>query len=178
MSDQVELLAAEERVGLIDGAPWIRNQFELHGLVKDLGLAFYHLQDNVQKARRSVFGEDSSEGQTWLQELLHTFKHEGYNTAWDGLTAWRGRLRSPAKQRRESIDAVRGGTEGDDPLPGVHRAPLATRFRANGIGMQDDDPRVKRRGRRWDCQNAEAMMALAALHDSGMWNQHWTTLAV
>jgi hypothetical protein len=87
MSDQIELLAAEERVGLIDGAPWIRNQFELSGFVKDLGLDFYHLQDNVQKARRSVFGEDSSEGQTWLQELLHTFKHEGYNTAWDGLTA-------------------------------------------------------------------------------------------
>ncbi len=37
---------------------------------------------------------------------------------------------------------------------------------------------VKHRGRRWDSQNAEAMMALDALHDSGMWNQHWTTLAV
>ena len=33
--------------------------------------------------------------------------------------------------------------------------------------------RVKERGRRWDSENAEAMMALAALHNSGMWTQHW-----
>ena len=31
--------------------------------------------------------------------------------------------------------------------------------------------RVKGRGRRWDSANAEAMMALAALHDSNLWNQ-------
>ncbi len=36
--------------------------------------------------------------------------------------------------------------------------------------------RVKNRGRRWDADNAEAMMALAALHDSQMWQQHWETL--
>ncbi len=37
--------------------------------------------------------------------------------------------------------------------------------------------RVKGRGRRWESENAEAMMALAAVHDSGMWKQRWTTLA-
>ena len=37
--------------------------------------------------------------------------------------------------------------------------------------------RVKNRGRRWDTDNAEAMMALAALHDSRLWHQRWTTLA-
>ena len=179
MSDQIELPAAEERVGLIDGAPWIRNQFELHGLVTDLGLDFYHLQDNVQKARRSVFGEDSSEGQTWLQELLHTFKHEGYNTAWDGLTAWRGRLRSPAK-RSAANQLMQYVAERKEMI----RYPEFIEHHWQiGSGPTESEcktttHRVKHRGRRWDSQNAEAMMALAALHDSGMWNQHWTTLAV
>ena len=36
--------------------------------------------------------------------------------------------------------------------------------------------RVKNRGRRWDADNAEAMMALAALHDSHLWQQRWTNL--
>lgn len=36
--------------------------------------------------------------------------------------------------------------------------------------------RVKGRGRRWDAANAEAMMALAALHDARLWNEHWTSL--
>ena len=36
--------------------------------------------------------------------------------------------------------------------------------------------RVKDRGRHWDADNAESMMALAALHDSRLWHQRWTTL--
>ena len=36
--------------------------------------------------------------------------------------------------------------------------------------------RVKGRGRRWDAANAESLMALAALHDSRLWTQRWTTL--
>jgi len=35
--------------------------------------------------------------------------------------------------------------------------------------------RLKGRGRRWDSDNAEAMMALAALDDSKMWNKRWST---
>ena len=35
--------------------------------------------------------------------------------------------------------------------------------------------RVKGRGRRWDGDNAEAMMALACLDDSRMWQTYWAT---
>ena len=35
--------------------------------------------------------------------------------------------------------------------------------------------RTKGRGRRWDMTNAEALMALAALDDSDLWNTHWQT---
>jgi hypothetical protein len=34
--------------------------------------------------------------------------------------------------------------------------------------------RIKGRGRRWDIQNAEAMMALEALYQStGLWDRYW-----
>ena len=36
--------------------------------------------------------------------------------------------------------------------------------------------RVKGRGRRWNAENAAGLMALAALHDSHLWHQRWTTL--
>jgi len=35
--------------------------------------------------------------------------------------------------------------------------------------------RLKGRGRRWNPENAEAMMALACLHDSRLWDAYWTT---
>ena len=177
MSDQVEMPAAEERVGLIDGAPWIRNQFEVHGLVKALGLDFYHLQENAQKARRGVFGEESEEGQTWLQDLMHTFKHEGYHAAWDGLTAWRGRLRSPLK-RAAANHLMQYAAERQEMI--CYPEFLKQHWQI-GSGPTESEcktttQRVKHRGRRWDSINAEAMMALAALDDSRLWHRRWTTL--
>jgi hypothetical protein len=61
MSLQVDLKGADEKIALIDGAPWIRNQIEFHGLTQDIGLDFYHLQDNAQKAKRVLFPEGAGE---------------------------------------------------------------------------------------------------------------------
>jgi hypothetical protein len=37
--------------------------------------------------------------------------------------------------------------------------------------------RLKGRGRRWDARNAEALMALEALDQSGQWPAYWLTQA-
>ncbi len=66
-----------EKVANVDGAPWIRNQIEFHGLVDAIGLDFYHLRENLQKSRRIVFGEESAQGKTWLEGVMHTFRHAG-----------------------------------------------------------------------------------------------------
>ena len=177
MSDQVQLPQADQRVALIDGAPWIRNQIEFHGLTEDIGLDFYHLQENAQKTRRVLFGEDSADGKTWVSDLMHTFKHDGYDAAWNVLSETRHPLRS-AKKRAALDRLLQYAGERRDMI----RYP---EFRARGwqIGSGPTEAeckttthRVKGRGRRWDSDNAEALMALAALHDSGLWHQRWTTL--
>ena len=68
MACQLELPKAEEKVANVDGAPWIRNQIEFHGLLDAIGLDFYHLRENVQKSRRIVFGEESAKGKAWLDD--------------------------------------------------------------------------------------------------------------
>ena len=177
MGHQVRLAEAEERVALIDGAPWIRNQITFHGLTQDIGLDFYHLRENVQKARRAVYGEDSEEGQRWVDDLMHTFKHEGYEPAWESLERARSQQRSPQKCK-----AIQGLMQYVAERYGMIRYP---EFRAKhwqiGSGPTEAEcktttSRVKGRGRRWDSDNAEAMMALAALDDSGLWNRRWSTL--
>ena len=177
MACQVELPQAQEKVANVDGAPWIRNQIEFHGLVDAIGLDFYHLRENVQKSRRIAFGEDSLEGKTWLDDLMHTFRHVGYDAAWDQLVGWRSSLRSPAK-RKEANRLIQYVAERQSMI----RYP---EFRRRGwqIGSGPTESeckttthRVKGRGRRWDRDNAEAMMALACLDDSRMWQTYWTTL--
>jgi hypothetical protein len=80
-ADRLLFREADEHVGLVDGAKWIREQMELHLAELDaLGLDFYHLSEYVHRARRKVFGEDSPEGSVWAGELMHLFKHEGYAT--------------------------------------------------------------------------------------------------
>ena len=54
---------ADEKVGNVDGSPWIRNQVEQQSLpLDDLGLDFYHLSENVHKARREIYGEEDQTG--------------------------------------------------------------------------------------------------------------------
>jgi hypothetical protein len=176
MASQVDLPQAQEKVANVDGAPWIRNQIEFHGLVDAIGLDFYHLRENLQKSRRIVFGEDSPAGKTWLDELMHTFRHEGYDAAWDRLVAWRSTVRSPVK--RAEVNRLLNYVAERQPMI---RYP---EFRRHGwqIGSGPTESeckttthRVKGRGRRWDGDTAEAMMAMACLEDSRMWGTYWTT---
>ncbi len=54
MATQIGLAKADEKIGIADGSPWIRNEIELYGLVDALGLDYYHLRENVQRARLAV----------------------------------------------------------------------------------------------------------------------------
>jgi hypothetical protein len=173
----LEFSTAEEKVANIDGAPWIRNQIERYGLCDAIGLDFYHLGENVHKARRAVFGEEDETGKQWADELMHCFKHEGYGKAWQKLTAWRAGLRGKASQ--QAADRL---------LQYVAERCQMIRypeFRARGwqIGSGPTEAqcktipdRVKNRSRRWDADNAEAQMALACLENSHAWRSYWLNL--
>lgn len=176
-AERLGLARAHDRVANIDGAAWIRQLLEglQHVLHLDaIGLDFYHLCENVHRDRRRVFGEEDATGKAWMDELMHTFKHNGYEAAWEKLCTWRQSLRSRRKrkaadrllnyvmERRDMIcypeflnknwDIGSGPTES--------RCKVAT-------------SRLKRSGQRWDPANAEATAALTALDHSGQWQLHW-----
>ena len=176
-SDRLGMHRADDKVGNVDGAPWIRNEIELHGLVDALGLDFYHLSENVHKARRAVFGEESEEGQQWAGELMHCFKHVGDQAGWQRWAEWRAGIRGTSK--REAADAL---------LHYVAERREMIRypeFLAWGwqIGSGPTEAqcktttmRVKGSGKRWDADNAEAVMAIACLQNSQAWDKYWLTL--
>jgi hypothetical protein len=176
---RLRIRAADERVAVIDGAPCLRNQIERQRLpMTAVGLDFYHLAEHVHKGRRETFGEQDEGGRTWASELLHTVRHEGYERCWEKLTPWRGRQRSPAKrhsadellhyvaERKEMIRydefEQHGWHIGSGPIEAMCKA---TTRRIKGPGM------------RWNRDNAEALMALEALHQSNQWDQYWAKAA-
>ena len=98
---RIRLDLADEKVGNVDGSPWIRNQVERQSLPLDaLGLDFYHLSENVHKARREIYGDDDEAGKEWAGELLHVFKHDGYEAAWSQFLEWRLALKRGQRRRR------------------------------------------------------------------------------
>ena len=174
-ADRLRFQKADQRVGLVDGATWIREQMQLHFAELDaLGLDFYHLSENVHRARRKVFGEESPEGKAWADELMHVFKHEGCSAAWERLLPWRTALRGKAKRKAADrllhfISARRN----------MIRYP---EFRERGwqIGSGPTESqcklctkRLKGYGRRWDRPNATAVAALDTLDRNGQWRQVW-----
>jgi hypothetical protein len=178
-ADRLGFAQAAERIANVDGASWIRRQLteQPKQLPLDgLGLDFYHLSENVHRARRKVFGEEAAEGKAWAAELLHVLKHEGYDAAWQRCVAWRATLRGRIKpqaadrllnymaERRDMIQYPQFARRGWQ----IGSGPTESRCKTS-------TSRLKGRGRRWNAANAEAVAALTTLKDSGQWRLYWPT---
>jgi hypothetical protein len=172
-ANRLDFRKARQRIAIVDGAPWIREQLQLHLAELDgLGLDFYHLGENVHRARRAVFGEKNAEGYAWADQLMHAFKHDPYDEVWDRLVQWRAELPRSPRQRKAAdrlLEYVASRRE-------MIRYP---EFRERGwqIGSGPTEAqckltvgRLKGRSRRWDRPNAAAVTALDSLERSGQWH--------
>ena len=174
---RIGLDKADEKIANVDGADWIAHRIEDAKLNLDaVGLDFYHLAENVHKARRLAFAEDDPVGYTWAGDLLHSVKHDGYQACWEKLTQWQATLTSPTKrhaadrlmqymaQRRTMIQYPRfldrGWQIGSGPTEALCKTTTA---------------RIKGSGMRWDADNAEAIATLAAMEQSNQWDTYWKT---
>jgi hypothetical protein len=171
--ERVGILSAKERVGNVDGAVCLKSTLEvlpLHATVLD----FYHFSEHVGQAGVATLGKDTPASQEWLDKVLHTARHEGYTPFFQHLVEWRTPLRGG---KRKAADALlgyvaprhemlcydqckkKGWDVGSGPMESM-------------CGVTTD--RLKGRGRRWDIDNAESLMALEALYQStGLWDHYW-----
>ena len=169
----IDLPQADERIANVDGAPWIRSQLELHGIVKHIGLDFYHLSEYVHDARRELFEEDDEDGKAWVETMLHQLKHEGYEAAWDTAVEHRART---SKSKRAALDRLLGYMSERREM--IRYPEFLGRGWQIGSGpieaqCKTTTARVKGSGKRWDGSNAEAVMALACLENSRQWQSYW-----
>jgi hypothetical protein len=169
---RIRLPLATERLGLVDGAVCLRNHLEVLPLELVL-LDFYHLSEHVNDAGRKTLGEKNAAKEQWVQDVLHTLKHEGYEPFFQKLVDWRSGLRGGKRKAADGLlnyvaerQAMmkydecqkRGWDIGTGPMESM-------------CGVTTD--RIKGRGRRWDLDNAESLMALEAMYQSNLWDRYW-----
>lgn len=170
---RVRLPGAEERLGMVDGAVCLRNTLEELPL-QEILLDFYHLSEHVAEAGAKTLGEATDACKQWLGDVLHTARHEGYEPFFQKLMDLRGGLRGPKRQAADRLiqyvaarEAMIRYEECERHGWNVGSGPMESM-----CGVTTD--RVKGRGRRWDLDNAEAMMAIEALSAStGLWDRYW-----
>jgi hypothetical protein len=170
---------AGQRPAVVDGGPWIVNQVGRQSLpVTSLCLAFFHLAENVHKPRGCCFGEADPAGLDWAARMLHAAKHQGYAALRDALVAWRGVLRSPAKRRAADLP-INYVTDRREMLDYPRLMPQGLQIGSGPTESQCKQVprRVRGRGKRWDADNAEAVMALEAMERSGLSAAYWTRCA-
>ena len=171
--ERVQIIKAQERRGIIDGAVCLKSNLEVLPL-QGITLDFYHFSEHVGNASVATLGKDTPESQAFLEQTLHTARHEGYAPFFQQVLDWRSPLRGSKRQaadaligyvapRQEMINyeqcEVNGWDVGSGPMESM-------------CGVTTD--RAKGRGRRWDIDNAEGIVALEALYQStGLWNRYW-----
>jgi hypothetical protein len=170
---RVHLRSAQERLGVVDGAVCLRHHLDLLPLNEVL-LDFYHLSEHVGQAAAKTLGVETEPAKQWIVKVLHTLRHEGYGPFFGQLLDWRSPLRGSKRKaadelinyvasRREMILYEQCDSHGWD----VGSGPMESM-----CGVTTD--RIKGRGRRWDLENAQAMMELEALYQStGLWDRYW-----
>jgi hypothetical protein len=169
---RVRLRAAVERLGLVDGAVCLRNHLEELPLELIL-LDFFHLSEHVNEASGKTLGEKTPAGEKWVADVLHTLKHEGYEPFFQKLVDWRSGLRGGKRkvadrllnyvaERQEMMAYAECQKRGWD----IGTGPMESM-----CGVTTD--RIKGRGRRWDLDNAESLMALEGMYQSHLWDRYW-----
>lgn len=178
-ADRIGFAEADERIGNVDGGPWIVRQIMRIGLVLTaLCLDFYHLGEHVNAAKRGTFGEKNEEGDAWAGELMHTVKHEGCLPFWERLLSWRSQQRGTRKKK--VADGLLSYVSERKQMI-CYEECLRHGWRISSSTTESEcgalPHRVRGAGKRWDSDNAEAVMALEALDQSHLWNQYWSTCA-
>jgi hypothetical protein len=172
---KLRLSEAHEKIAVSDGAKWIRHQFQTRLAMLDaMILDFYHFAEHVAEAARTCFGEGSQTAAAWTAQVLEAARTEGPGAVLARIHETLKPIRSVTK--REALQALNQYV--------AQRCDMLDypTFRAKGwdIGSGVTEAfcktltaRLKGSGMRWNVRNAEAMMALAALDHSNLWNPYW-----
>jgi hypothetical protein len=174
-ASRLRLTDADEKIAVVDGADWIRNQLNRNVPVLDaIVLDFYHLSEHLWSAANSGLGQESEPAKTFAGKLLHLAKHEGVAALLAEIESMRKSLRGATKRQALSdlLNYIgpraamcdypsfveRGWQIGSGPTEAMCKV---LTYRLKGPGM------------RWDRPGAEAIMALIALQQSNTWKSYW-----
>jgi len=172
---RLRLAEAKTQYAVTDGAEWIAKQYRRQlPMLDEHILDYYYLQEHVVETSSVLYGEGTPKARNWREEMMGCVWEQGSLAMLHRLGPYLRRHRGGPK--REALASLR-----DYIGKRVAMTDYPT-FRTLGYdcgsgpteslcGTLTD--RLKGSGMRWDKDNAESIMALAALYHSGLWQNYW-----
>jgi hypothetical protein len=169
------LSRAKVKYAVSDGAEWIAHQYRRQlPMLDEHILDYYHLREHVVQTSHGLYGEGTKKAEQWREELMGCVWEQGSLVMLDRLGPYlRTHRAGPKHEVLESLRDYVGKRVAMTDYPTFRQ--LGYDCGSGPIeslcGRLTD--RLKGPGMRWDKSNAEAMMALASLYHSGLWNIYW-----
>jgi hypothetical protein len=174
-ASRLRLDLADVMYSVSDGAEWIRKQYQvqLPMLLANV-LDYYHLRDHLIRAAHILFGEKAPEGVAWRKRMSGCVIEQGPVELLGQLRDLRNSLRSPTK--REALTQLETYI-----VPRIEMLRYPEFLKKGyeiGSGPTESfcktlTARLKGSAMRWDKPNADAIMALAPVRQSNLWDSYW-----
>ena len=173
--------AAEQVVGVMDGAVWCQSFFDYHlpGAVRILD--FPHAVEHLNAAAQSVFGPHSDAAQTWLVQQRQMLREGDPGRVVEAVAAL------PVAKAADPAEATRVCTQVGDylraRLPQMRYAEFAGRGWPIGSGSVESankvvvEARLKGAGMHWQAKHVDPMLALRCALCSERWDEQWSSLS-
>lgn len=171
---KLKLSEAKFSYSVADGAKWIQKQYSQNLPMLDAQiLDWYHFKEHVVTTSQVVYGESTKKASQWQSQMLETAWDQGSFVMLHRLGAYE---RRHTDERREALGSLRGYIESRSAQ--TDYPSFRTQGYDCGSGPTESQcgsltSRVKGPGMRWDRENVQAMLALAALDHSNLWNAYW-----
>ena len=171
---KVKLGEARFSYSVADGAKWIARQYQKQlPMLDEHILDWYHFKKHVVETSHAVYGETNPKAGDWQDKMLDAAWGQGSLVMLHRLGPYE---RRHTGEKREAFAALRQYVQSRTSMTDYPR--FVEQGYDCGSGPTESQcgtttARVKGPGMRWDADNAEAMLALAALDHSNLWKEYW-----
>jgi hypothetical protein len=172
---RLHLAQAKVKYAVSDGALWIARQYRrCLPMLDEHILDYYHLREHVIQTSHVLHGDGTKKAQHWREEMMGCVWEQGSLAMLHRLGPYLRRHRTGPKHKAlASLRDYVGQRVAMTDYPTFRQwgYDCGSGPTESLCGRLTD--RLKGPGMRWDKSNAEAMMALASLYHSGLWDTYW-----
>jgi len=172
---RLRLGEAAVKYAVTDGAEWIEGQYRRQLPMLDAHiLDYYHVKEHVVEASHVLYGEGTKKAKDWQKDMLSYVWEQGSLQMLHRLDPYLRRHRSgPKHEALVSLRDYVGKRVAMTDYPAFRELGYDCGSGPTESNCGTLTARLKGPGMRWDRDNAESVMALASLYQSGLWATYW-----